>query len=46
MRLPCIAIGQPLAAGSPWVAVTKELALCYPLPIRFLVPERRDPMMA
>lgn len=37
-RLLLAAIGQPLAKGSPWVAVSKDILCLYPLPFAFLAP--------
>lgn len=40
VRLLLGAIGQPLAQHSPWIAVEKQLAIFYGLPIHFGAPER------
>jgi hypothetical protein len=39
LRLLLTAIGQELARGSPWVAVTKGIALQYGLAPRFIAPQ-------
>lgn len=38
LRLLIAAIGQPMAQGSPWVAIDKQVALLYALPLQRVVP--------